>query len=95
MQGAGVMDSLIDISPEHSLKCLGLKAALHNQTGLPIHGATGPQLSQKELLNMLWLPADRTPEVCRHATAAGSGVHKVKCNSVALPVRGHSLQLNR
>ena len=88
MQGAGVTDSLIDVSPEHSLKCLGLEATLHNQTRLPIHGATGSQLSQEELLNMLWLPADRAPEVCRHATAAGSGMRKVYCNSVALPDGG-------
>ena len=89
------MDSLIDVSPEHTLKCLGLEATLHNQTRLPIHGPTGSQLSQEELLNMLWLPANRAPEVCQHKIAAGSGMHKVPRNSGALPDGGHILQLQR
>lgn len=47
---------LIDVAPQHPLKCLGLEAAFDNETALPIKRATCPQLCQQELLHMLGLP---------------------------------------
>lgn len=61
MTGAGTIKtqsqghSLIHVTPQHTLKCLGLETALHNQSALPVQGAAGPQFCQQELLHMLRL----------------------------------------
>ena len=49
-------DLLIHVTPQHSLKSLGLEAALHNEAALPVKRPAGSQLCQQELLHMLWLP---------------------------------------
>ena len=48
--------SLIDISPEHTLKGFRLKSPFHDESALPIQGSTGTQLSQQEQLHMFRLP---------------------------------------
>lgn len=86
-------DILLDVATQHVLDLLGLETALDDQLLVTVHGATGTQLGQQEIEQMLGQAMQGFRNVHEVGEGGLLGAHaqhlRRSHHKLGLPARGH------